>query len=167
MVDFLVRFAYGDKECFVEWSTISDGPNSVPLSEAQLRARVQKHHGLSGLLLLDARLARCRHRGHSMHCATSLEQELNCNRAGLDETRMTVAQMVQYFLHDGGKGKPPPGDWPEVIGYDFGEGDDPPEGAIKAGDRVWTCHRHGVHPLPFCDVCKTEARKPCDGDRCH
>jgi hypothetical protein len=165
MVDFIVRFADGDKECFVGWSTISDGPTTTPGSEADLRAHIQKHHGLSGLRDIDARLARCRHRGHSMHCATSLEEELNCNRAGRDETRMTVAQMVQYFLHDGGKGEPPIGDWPEVIEYDFGEGDDPPEGAVRPGDREWTCHRHGVHPLPFCPVCSAEARQACDGDR--
>lgn len=165
MADFLVRFAEGDKECFMEWSTCSDGPATRPMSEAQLRAYIKRQRGLDGLRDIDARLARCRHRGHSAHSTNGLESELSCNRAGLDETRMTVAQMVQYFLHDGGKGNPPRGDWPPVTGYDFSADDERFDDQVDPGDREWACHRHGVHPLPFCEACTTEAKAPCDGDR--
>lgn len=112
MVDFIVRFADGERECFLEWSTVSDGPNTKPCTEAQIKAYIRKWRGLDGLRDFDKRIARCRHRGHSLHSTCSLENELGCNRAGKDETRMLVSQMVQFYLHEGGKGEPrrPPAD---------------------------------------------------------
>lgn len=166
MVDFLVRFADGERECFLEWSTVSDGPNTTPCTEAMIKAYIQKWRGLDGLRDFDKRIARCRHRGHSLHSTCSLENELGCNRAGKNETRMLISQMVQFYLHDGGEGEPPAGDWPPVTGYDYAaEEGERLEGQIEPGERVWTCHRHGVHPGPYCPTCSAEASVRCEGDR--
>ena len=170
MVDFLIRLTDGKRECFMEWSTVSDGPNTGPMTEAELREFVKGEYGRRGEETIDARIARCRHRGHSLRGTeshASLECALNCNRAGKDETRMTIAQMVDYFLHHGGEGGPPPvGDWPPVRGHDFGPDDEgEEEGTIAPDSREWICPIHGPHrDDPFCELCAVKARERCDGD---
>lgn len=168
MVDFLVRFTDGKSECFMEWSTISDGPNTSPGTEADLRAYIKEQYGQVGMHKLDERIIRCRHRGHSLRGTesnSSLEEALACNRAGKDETRMTVAQMVDYYLHCGGKGEPPIGDWPPVRGNDFSADDDDIEGTIDPDSRDWACPIHGTHrDGPFCKICSAKARERCKAD---
>ena len=167
MVDFLVRFTDGKSECFMEWSTISDGPNTPPMSESEIRDFVKAEYGRKGAETIDARIARCRHRGHSLkgdESRGSLECALCCNRAGKDETRMTIAQMVDFYLHRGGNGEPPEGDWPDVRGHDYDPDD--PEAGISPDSREWMCPIHGVHhDDPFCEPCMVKARERCEGDR--
>lgn len=166
MAEFLVRFADAGKECFVEWSSISDREESRPMSEKQLREHIRRRSGSDGLRLLNSRIARCRHRGHSQHSQDSLDSALSCNRAGKDEGRCTIATLTEFYLHCGGKGERPAEDWPPVAGYDLAaEEDECLEGQIEPGDRKWKCLKHGAHPGPHCEACKVEARTECEGDR--
>lgn len=55
-------------------------------------------------------------------------------------------------------------EWPPVNGYDFGADDEREPDQIEPGDREWRCHRHGIHPTPFCPACKVEAKAKCEGD---
>jgi hypothetical protein len=139
------------------------------MSESEIRAFIEAEYGRKGAETIDARIARCRHRGHSLRGGESygsLECALCCNRAGKGETRMTVAQMVDYYLHRGGKGDPPVGDWPPVRGHDFGPDDDEEAGTIAPDSREWMCPIHGAHhDDPFCEPCMVKALERCEGDR--
>jgi hypothetical protein len=92
---------------YLEWSTIVDAPTTRGLSADDLRAYVQEEYGNEGLRELPARLARCELDGTSGR--VGLEEAILCNRAGSGETRLTMAQIVEYYCERGCSGKRPAG----------------------------------------------------------
>jgi hypothetical protein len=111
MGQFLIRIADGERECFMEWSTVSDAPSTSPGSETELREFMLAEYGRQGCRDLDERIARCRERGHSVRVAAgNLADRIGYNRAGEDGTCLTMTQMVDYYLHCGGEGPPPRGE---------------------------------------------------------
>lgn len=119
MGQFLVRLADGERECFMEWSTVSDSPCTSPGTEAELREFMLAEYGRHGCRDLDERIARCREHGHSARQwnamsgeAVSLDYMIGYNRAGKDGTTLTMAQMVDYYLRRSGEGDPPVGTMP-------------------------------------------------------
>lgn len=81
------------------YSTISDGAcfeHAITLE--QLKYYIQTQSGDSGLGKLPERLERAHAKGTSAHDDDSLAETLCCNRAGPNESEMTVNDVIEKYL---------------------------------------------------------------------
>jgi hypothetical protein len=108
MGTIVVKFPHPERP-YVEWSSIVDAPITRGMSVDELRAYVKEQYGNEGLRELPARLRRCEIDGTSSLRRESAEEVILCNRAGQGETRLTMAQIVDYYCERGCSGKKPTG----------------------------------------------------------
>ena len=81
------------------YSTVMDTfcfDKSISLTE--LTRVIQRYHGQQGLDQLPARLERAHKNGHSGFEGGTLEEFLDCNRAGEDEAFLSYDECVARFL---------------------------------------------------------------------
>ena len=81
------------------YSTISDGfayVSSITLD--QLTQIVKDNYGEAGIAELPERLERAHEVGHSYRSNDTLEEFLCCNRAGQNESFLTIQQCIDEFL---------------------------------------------------------------------
>ena len=109
---FILRFETDDGPRYLEYSTIVDAPRTYGMPIEEFKSFYKEEYGLQGMLELDARLARVDLYGTSelpIDCHPDLESTILCNRAGADETCMTVDEMRDWYCVKRGKGKKPRG----------------------------------------------------------
>lgn len=81
------------------YTTVADGFCFIrSLSIDELRAWYQEEYGRHGLDNLQPRIDRALVKGTSSLIHDSLEQMLDCNRAGENETELTAAECIRRFL---------------------------------------------------------------------
>lgn len=81
------------------YSTIVDAPIfEHALTLQQLEEYVRFEQGQHGINALPARLERAHRTGSSCLFGSALEEEVSCNRAGPDESRLPFDEFVQRFL---------------------------------------------------------------------
>lgn len=81
------------------YDTISDRAYfERAISLRQLQYFIQKEYGDSGLRELPERLERTHTKGTSAHEDDSLAETLCCNRAGPNETEMTINEFIEKYL---------------------------------------------------------------------
>lgn len=94
---------------YLEWSSIVDAPLTYGMNIATLRRYIKEEYGMDGLRSLDARLERVDLKGTSSFVYKSAEEAVSCNRAGDGETRLTMAQIVDFYCERMGNGGRPKG----------------------------------------------------------
>lgn len=97
---FLVRLVDDDLERFLEWSSTSDTPCSLPMTEQQLREYVAVEYGRAGVRELDDRIASCRSAGTSLQSGADLESILRCNRCGEEGQALTVEELLDRYVRN-------------------------------------------------------------------
>ncbi len=107
---FIVRFDVENVPHYLEWSTIVDAPVTWGMPVHEFIDHYQAEYGREGMRGLSARLKRA----DSESCSSGYggydrEDLIDVNRAGLDETRLSLAQIVDYYVKRRGKGDQPQG----------------------------------------------------------
>ena len=87
------------KGAYNVYSTISDAPIfESAITLAQLESYIQKRHGRVGYQTLPERLQRAHESGSSGFVDDDLESAISANRAGPNESHLTVRQFVDQYL---------------------------------------------------------------------
>lgn len=99
------------KDQYLVWSTVSDSPVTIGMSQNEIEQWTLEQYGKQGLEKLPDSLARADAKGCSaLDDDFDLEAILLCNRAGKDETHLSEDQIYQYYCVNKWEGEPPIGD---------------------------------------------------------
>jgi hypothetical protein len=93
MPHFIVKI----KDKYIEWSTIVDAPISHGMSLGEFKKYYQNEYGNRGIQTLQDRLDRVEEKGTSEIDADCLEDTVSFNRAGLQETELTVDEIYRVY----------------------------------------------------------------------
>ena len=88
------------RDYYLEWSTVVDAPvtNGMDLNEFQ--EYYKKEYGVAGYRELESRLKRVQDTGHSSSIECELQDIISNNRAGENESELTIDQILkQYCLN--------------------------------------------------------------------
>jgi len=98
MGSFIVRFETDDGPRYCEWSTVVDAPTTEGMTLAHLRRWYKRQFGESGMAELAGRLARADAKGTSAINDKDLAQTVWLNRAGPDETMLSLPGLRALIL---------------------------------------------------------------------
>ena len=87
------------KDRYFEWSTISDAPNTYGMTLDELHEYIKEEYGRQGLESLPKRLERVEAKGCSAYEYPSVADFLSCNRAGPDETEISLDEIYRLYAH--------------------------------------------------------------------
>lgn len=93
MGQFIVKL----KEHYLMWSTIVDAPISRGMTLKQLKQWIRREYGQQGIDELSARLARVDEKGTSAMQDSSAVDTVWLNRAGPDESCLTIEGIYRHF----------------------------------------------------------------------
>lgn len=86
------------KDLYFEWSTIVDAPVTFGLTLEEMRDSLKEDYGQRGLDHFDsATLARIEQVGAGWRDGTTLEETVSGNRAGPDESELTIDEIYQAY----------------------------------------------------------------------
>lgn len=85
------------KDKYFEWSTIVDAPVSYAMTLEELTAYIKEEYGNRGIEELDRRIERCNIYGTSFIGWGNVEEILSCNRAGLNERKLTAEKIYKVY----------------------------------------------------------------------
>lgn len=91
------RYIVKLKNHYLEYSTIVDAPVTWGMPLEEFKKYYQQEYGLDGMRSLPERLERVEAKGTSSQLDDSAEDCLSCNRAGPDETELTVDEIYQAY----------------------------------------------------------------------
>ena len=98
----ILRIVTPEREWWLVWSTVVDAPVTYGMTREELIAWWGEEYGKQGVRNLGPAIARAEEVGTSSHRSPSVEEMIICNRAGVDETRLTEAEIVaMYCLRTG------------------------------------------------------------------
>lgn len=83
---------------YLEWSTIVDAPVTEPMTLLDFRDYYKMRNGTESMLMLEPRLERVEEKGTSCHYYDSAEATIAHNRAGEDESCLTLEQILDYYV---------------------------------------------------------------------
>lgn len=117
MGQFIVKLKDGEQDVLLMWSTVVDAPTYVFEDEAELEEWIRFRYGKDGVDELPARMARVHAKGTSSLNDGSAEEVVSFNRAGKDETCLTIEQIIDFYWRKKSEGEAP-------LGRDFQSDDD-------------------------------------------
>ena len=85
------------KDKYFEWSTIVDAPITYGMTLRQLEKYIKAEYGNNGLEDLPQRLERVAEYGTSAAPYATLEELVEYNRAGENETRLTIDEIYEKY----------------------------------------------------------------------
>lgn len=91
------RYTTPEREYFLIWSSVVDAPVTLGMTRDELAEYVRGWWGESSMSALPGRIARAERTGTSSRVYESLDDEIACNRAGVDETHLTRDQIVMMY----------------------------------------------------------------------
>lgn len=91
------RYIIKINDKFFLWSTVVDAPITYGLTIDKLTEFIRFEYGQRGVDDLLERLRRVEAKGHSAHFDMTLDELLNGNRAGENETTLTVDEIYQKY----------------------------------------------------------------------
>lgn len=93
----IVKLSRGDQSWYMVWSTIVDAPATFGMTRQELTEYVREQQGADGLRDLDQSLERVEKYGSSYFEPQSAEEVLSFNRAGYQETELTLDQIIDIY----------------------------------------------------------------------
>lgn len=78
---------------YFEWSTVVDSPITAPMTREEFAAYYREEYGRSAMTEFEERMVRVEERGVSAFAYESAEDLMDGNRAGADESEMTLDQL--------------------------------------------------------------------------
>jgi hypothetical protein len=94
---------------YLEWSTISDAPTTRAMTLDEFWRYYSDQYGVVGLQGLPSRMVRVEAKGTSDVDDDSVDDTIDCNRAGAGETELTRAQLEDFYVRLRGRGPRPLG----------------------------------------------------------
>lgn len=91
------RFIIKIKDLYCEWSTIVDAPVTYLGTLEQLKLYIKEKYGTEGMDRLKKRLERVEERGTSSFTHGSIEEAISCNRAGDNETELSLDEIYEKY----------------------------------------------------------------------
>ena len=88
------------RDKYFEYSTIVDAPISEGATLAKFKAYYRRKYGAEGMRTLPERLARVEAKGTSSMGDESAEDTLSGNRAGPNETELTLDELYRTYCLD-------------------------------------------------------------------
>ena len=83
---------------YLIWSDVVDAPVMMGMTLEELREHIREEEGRRGLEAFEQRLARVEAKGTSSFRDENAVDTVWLNRAGANETCMTVAQLIAHFV---------------------------------------------------------------------
>ncbi len=103
------RYIVKLQDYYLEWSTVVDAPVTYGMTLEEFKEYYQQEYGADGMRNLLDRLLRVEAKGTSSQLDDSVESVVSCNRAGKDETSLTVEQIIDFYCVRQGEGDRPVG----------------------------------------------------------
>jgi hypothetical protein len=100
MPRYIVKIPHEGQDYYLDWSTIVDAPVTYGLSLDEFKEYYRGEYGRSSLMELDERLARVNEKGTSSVFHKNLEDLICCNRAGANEAKITLPEIIQRYIVD-------------------------------------------------------------------
>lgn len=97
MPRYIVELRDGDDRWLLEWSSVVDAPVSFGMTSEEFNAYYQEEYGKEGMRDLDQRLERVWKKGTSAHLYDSAEELVSFNRAGPNETSLSVEDIIEWY----------------------------------------------------------------------
>lgn len=82
---------------FFEWSTVVDAPVTKGMKREEFEEYYLDSYGKSSYIDMTQRLSRAENNGTSSMIGHTLEELIECNRAGPQETRLTFDQIISQI----------------------------------------------------------------------
>ena len=93
---FICKFQDGDTAYYLEWSTVVDAPATRGMSLDEFTEYHRIEYGSIGLEFQD-RMNRVEEKGTSAFDYASVDEVIEGNRAGDDETCLTKEQIIEIY----------------------------------------------------------------------
>ena len=85
------------KDKYLEWSSIVDAPVTFGMTLDELKGYIKEEYGREGMRELDKRLERVERTGASTIYEKSVDSIISCNRAGPNESHLTLEEIYQAY----------------------------------------------------------------------
>lgn len=97
MPKYICKLEIDGVDHYFEWSTIVDAPVTYGMPLEEFREYYRSEHGESGMRDLPERLERVEQKGTSSMLDDSLDDLIQGNRAGEDDTPLNKAGLVDFL----------------------------------------------------------------------
>lgn len=84
-------------DCYVEWSSVVDSPITFGMSRSELEAYHLAEYGRNGHRDFEQRMSRVERTGTSSHRPMTVADVVAGNRAGPDETELSLEEVVRAY----------------------------------------------------------------------
>lgn len=98
MGKYIVKLPCDGIDYYMEWSTVVDAPVTFGMTRKEFEEYYREEYGESGVRELPTRMDRADATGTSGRLHKSAEDAIRWNRAGKDETRLTLDQIVDHYI---------------------------------------------------------------------
>lgn len=102
-----------DLHVLIVWTNVKDVLGEMRLADV-ITDLDEREYGRKGMEDLEDRLARADAKGTSSHLHDSRDEQLQFNRAGIEDMSLTVEEIADYYVLRRGKGKRPAGRKPDA-----------------------------------------------------
>ena len=95
---FIIRLNDGERDYFLEWSTVVEAPTTIGLDEGEMRALLLKE-GIEDLKKeIAERMKRAKDKkANSGHYGTTLDKIIRFNRAGNQDKCLTKEELIETY----------------------------------------------------------------------
>ena len=102
MPTYICKVNASGRDYYFEFSTVVDAPVTLGMTRKEFEKYYREEYGNRALESgeFQDRMKRVEAKGTSSHMHANVEELLSFNRAGKDETRLTIAQLIDaYCVH--------------------------------------------------------------------
>ncbi len=85
------------KSWYFNWSSVVDAPITNRMTLEELTSYIRFQYGEQGARELHTRLERVEQKGTSAHTYESAEEVISANRAGENETELTMDEIIDQY----------------------------------------------------------------------
>ena len=100
MGKFIVKLPCDGTDYYLEWSTVVDAPTTYGMTLEEFKAYYLGEYGRANMGDLTERLERCDDNGVSSRIHKSRAEVISCNRAGENETELTLEQIIDKYVRN-------------------------------------------------------------------
>ncbi len=93
----MARYLIKLDKWYFEWSTVVDAPITYRMTLKQLIKYIKDEYGRTGLEELPSRLKRVEKQGISFLANVSVDEFIEFNRAGKNETSITKEEIIKLY----------------------------------------------------------------------
>lgn len=109
MPTYIIKLSTSIGPQYLEWSTIVDAPITAGMSLDEFKQYYLEEYGRQSFPGLEERLARVEMKGTSDRLSDDLEDLIVPNRAGKNETSISIEQIIDFYCIRSCRGDQPEG----------------------------------------------------------